>query len=244
MYTKQEEFLSWLAEVKVRETARRTAGTRFTHARYPRHTHDGSPRRTAPLRTPLVTTRVLVTPSSTPALLAAQGVVYEHCGQRELKEHFDSFCEDYNTATMPSKKYYDLHAWHAAEQAKGRKKKARRAKEGGRARTRGARSGSRACTLTSLPHLATRLALTPPHPPPAPGQDCRAHHLRRRGGAPERDRARPCGAAGDRGQGDGPQPPEPSSPNPDPPPQTPTLTPTPAPAAARALSPSPSPRPI
>ena len=92
--------------------------------------------------------------------------MYEHCGQREVKEHFDSFCEDFNTATMPSKKYYDLHAWHAAEQAKGRKKKARRAKEGGRARTRGARSGSRACTLTSLPHLATRLALTPPHPPP------------------------------------------------------------------------------
>ena len=29
-----------------------------------------------------------------------------------------------------------------------------------------ARSGSRACTLASLPHLATRLALTPPHLPP------------------------------------------------------------------------------
>ena len=82
-----------------------------------------------------------------------QGVVYEHCGQREIKEHFDSFCEDYNTATMPSKKYYDIQAWHAAEQAKGRKKKVRHAK-GGRARTRG-----RACTLTRLPHLATRLAL-------------------------------------------------------------------------------------
>jgi len=67
MYTKQEEFLSWLADVK--------------------------------------------------------GVVYEHCGQRDLKEHFDSFCEDYNTATMPSKKYYNIQAWHAAEQAKGRKKK-------------------------------------------------------------------------------------------------------------------------
>ena len=66
----------------------------------------------------------------TPSLLAAQGVVYEHCGQREIKEHFDSFCEDYNTATMPSKKYYDIQAWHAAEQAKGRKKKVRHAKGG------------------------------------------------------------------------------------------------------------------
>ena len=69
-------------------------------------------------------------PRSTPSLLAAQGVVYEHCGQREIKEHFDSFCEDYNTATMPSKKYYDIQAWHAAEQAKGRKKKVRQAKGG------------------------------------------------------------------------------------------------------------------
>ena len=51
--------------------------------------------------------------------------MYEHCGQRDLKEHFDSFCEDYNTATMPSKKYYNIQAWHAAEQAKGRKKKVR-----------------------------------------------------------------------------------------------------------------------
>ena len=59
MYTKQEEFLAWLVEVK--------------------------------------------------------GIQYEACGQRELKEHFDSFCEDYNTATMPSKKYYNLAAWHAKE---------------------------------------------------------------------------------------------------------------------------------
>ena len=58
----------------------------------------------------------------------SQGVVYEHCGQRDLKEHFDSFCEDYNTATMPSKKYYNIQAWHAAEQAKGRKKKVRDAR--------------------------------------------------------------------------------------------------------------------
>ena len=68
----------------------------------------------------LVTTHFLL---RTPRL--SQGVVYEHCGQRDLKEHFDSFCEDYNTATMPSKKYYNIQAWHAAEQAKGRKKKVR-----------------------------------------------------------------------------------------------------------------------
>jgi hypothetical protein len=30
--------------------------------------------------------------------------MYDQCGQRELKEHFETFCEDYNTATLPSKK--------------------------------------------------------------------------------------------------------------------------------------------
>lgn len=51
MYSKQEEFLAWLSEVK--------------------------------------------------------GVPQDACGQRELKEYFESFCEDYNTATMPSTKCAD-----------------------------------------------------------------------------------------------------------------------------------------
>ena len=201
MYTKQEEFLAWLAEVKVRESARRRAGARFTHPRSPRHarrlsTSHGSTSHAAPHHS-LPFSR----PRSTPSLLAAQGVVYEHCGQREIKEHFDSFCEDYNTATMPSKKYYDIQAWHAAEQAKGRKKKVRHA-EGGRARTR-----ARAQRLPAVhPHEPTAPRNPPrPHsaaPPPAPGEGGGAHQLRRRGGAPGRDRARPCGAAGVRGQGE------------------------------------------
>ena len=93
-----------------RTTALHVAGLRFA-------------RRASPLAS-------LLMPSLHAWLLAAQSVVYEHCGQREIKEHFDSFCEDYNTATMPSKKYYDIQAWHAAEQAKGRKKKVRHAKGG------------------------------------------------------------------------------------------------------------------
>ena len=53
MYTKQEEFLAWLAEVKVRESARRRAGARFTHPRCPRHarrlsTSQGSASHAAP----------------------------------------------------------------------------------------------------------------------------------------------------------------------------------------------------
>lgn len=36
----------------------------------------------------------------------------ESCSQRELKEHFSSFAEDYNTATMPSEKYYNMRKWY------------------------------------------------------------------------------------------------------------------------------------
>eukprot|EP00966_Prymnesium_polylepis_P061744 1433168-Prymnesium_polylepis.1 len=38
------------------------------------------------------------------------------CGQRELKEHFSSYVEDYNTATMPDEKYYNLRKWYLQEQ--------------------------------------------------------------------------------------------------------------------------------
>jgi hypothetical protein len=57
MYSKQEEFLAWLSEVK--------------------------------------------------------GVPQDACGQRELKEHFADFCEDFNTATMPSSKCA-IRATHTA----------------------------------------------------------------------------------------------------------------------------------
>ena len=65
MYSKQEEFLAWLSEVK--------------------------------------------------------GVPQDACGQRELKEHFSDFCEDYNTATMPSTKYYNMATWYAEEKARAAK---------------------------------------------------------------------------------------------------------------------------
>ena len=45
-----------------------------------------------------------------------KGVAQEACGQRELKEHFSSFVEDYNTATMPSEKYYNIRTWYLKEQ--------------------------------------------------------------------------------------------------------------------------------
>ena len=32
-------------------------------------------------------------------------------GKREIMEHFKEFCEDYNTATMPNTKYYNLERW-------------------------------------------------------------------------------------------------------------------------------------
>ena len=51
-------------------------------------------------------------------LTEVKGVPQEACGRRELQEHFSSFVEDYNTATMPSDKYYNLRAWWLKEQAR------------------------------------------------------------------------------------------------------------------------------
>ena len=189
MYTKQEEFLSWLADVK--------------------------------------------------------GVVYEHCGQRDLKEHFESFCEDYNTATMPSKKYYNIAAWHANEQAKGRNKKV----GDSQANLRPGPKPGPIFVATPVPSLSPSLSPNPnpspspnsdhtpslhsyPNPNPGPGpdpdpdsdpgptptltlatndpdmssdtgQDGRAHLLRRRDGSAGRDCARARAAARGCDQSDG-----------------------------------------
>lgn len=35
----------------------------------------------------------------------------ESLGQYEEKKLFDDFIEDYNTASMPEKKYYDVNLW-------------------------------------------------------------------------------------------------------------------------------------
>jgi len=35
----------------------------------------------------------------------------DQMGQMQQKDLFKDYIEDYNTATMPSEKYYDLHAW-------------------------------------------------------------------------------------------------------------------------------------
>ena len=44
-------------------------------------------------------------------LSEVKGVPMDQCGQRELKEHFSTYCEDYNTATFPDEKYYNLRTW-------------------------------------------------------------------------------------------------------------------------------------
>ena len=49
-------------------------------------------------------------------LAEVKGVQQEACGQREMKEHFSTFCEDYNTATLPNEKYYNLQKWYVKEQ--------------------------------------------------------------------------------------------------------------------------------
>mmetsp|Transcript_22802 Transcript_22802/g.45839 ORF Transcript_22802/g.45839 Transcript_22802/m.45839 type:complete len:359 (+) Transcript_22802:38-1114(+) len=47
----------------------------------------------------------------------------DNMGQMEMKNLFKEFIEDYNTATMPSKKYYNLAAWDAMMGKKMQKKK-------------------------------------------------------------------------------------------------------------------------
>ena len=60
-------------------------------------------------------------------LTEVKGVPQDQCTQRELKAHFETFCEDYNTATLPSKKYYNLAAWAAKERHRAAEDHARAA---------------------------------------------------------------------------------------------------------------------
>mmetsp|Transcript_5111 Transcript_5111/g.8367 ORF Transcript_5111/g.8367 Transcript_5111/m.8367 type:complete len:287 (-) Transcript_5111:1018-1878(-) len=47
-------------------------------------------------------------------------------GKAEIAEYFRTFVEDYNTATMPSEKYYDIARWEMQEYQNAQKKKARK----------------------------------------------------------------------------------------------------------------------
>ncbi|KAI9225509.1 MAG: hypothetical protein DHS80DRAFT_1779, partial [Piptocephalis tieghemiana] len=48
-------------------------------------------------------------------LLDIQGISPETTSNQELKQHFRTFMEDYNTVTLPHEKYYNLEAWEAKE---------------------------------------------------------------------------------------------------------------------------------
>jgi len=45
--------------------------------------------------------------------------------QWESKDMFKSYVEDYNTATLPSEKYYDLHKWECAQAVKRKEREAK-----------------------------------------------------------------------------------------------------------------------
>ncbi|KAF4697118.1 hypothetical protein FOZ60_011791 [Perkinsus olseni] len=51
-------------------------------------------------------------------LVEVKGVDIEALSHVEERKLFEDFVEDYNTATMPSKKYYDIEAWEARQAAK------------------------------------------------------------------------------------------------------------------------------
>ena len=47
-----------------------------------------------------------------------KGVNQEVLRPWELKEHFATYVEDFNTATLPHEKYYNMHAWYVSDMAK------------------------------------------------------------------------------------------------------------------------------
>ncbi|EER10499.1 U4/U6.U5 tri-snRNP-associated protein, putative [Perkinsus marinus ATCC 50983] len=51
-------------------------------------------------------------------LVEVKGVDIEALSHVEERKLFEDFVEDFNTATMPSKKYYDIAAWEARQAAK------------------------------------------------------------------------------------------------------------------------------
>ncbi|KAL1503189.1 hypothetical protein AB1Y20_011247 [Prymnesium parvum] len=51
-------------------------------------------------------------------LAEVKGVSQEMLGRRDLAEYFSSYVEDYNTATLPSEKYYNMRKWYLEEQAR------------------------------------------------------------------------------------------------------------------------------
>lgn len=47
----------------------------------------------------------------------------------EMKKMFETFAEDYNTVTLPHKKFYDLEKWEAKQRKKGRLKALKKAQK-------------------------------------------------------------------------------------------------------------------
>ncbi len=54
-------------------------------------------------------------------LIEVKNISRGNLNQREERELFKEFIEDYNTATFPDTKYYDLQKWDAEQRAQGKK---------------------------------------------------------------------------------------------------------------------------
>jgi len=55
--------------------------------------------------------------------------------RRDEDEFYKDFCEDYNTATMPSEKYYDMRKWEVQQRAKAEKQRKKMADDPNNVRT-------------------------------------------------------------------------------------------------------------
>lgn len=60
-------------------------------------------------------------------MMDVKGIGAASLAKWELEEHWKTFCEDFNTGTMPDKKYYDLRAWMAKQSRDGPQREERTA---------------------------------------------------------------------------------------------------------------------
>lgn len=60
-------------------------------------------------------------------MLDVKGIGAASLAKWELEEHWKTFCEDFNTGTMPDKKYYDLRKWMAKQSRDGPQREERTA---------------------------------------------------------------------------------------------------------------------
>lgn len=61
-------------------------------------------------------------------LMEVKGIDLESTGHQEERKLFEEFAEDYNTVTLPSKKFYNIKKWEAKQEKKAKEGKLKKKK--------------------------------------------------------------------------------------------------------------------